>query len=280
MTPRVVVVSDSHFSLRAPEAEQNWDAVVRHVGTLEPDLVIHAGDVSVDGAHRPDELCLAREQLDRLPVDWLAVPGNHDVGDNPGETASDDDVTRDRLARWTEALGADHWSVDLGGWRVLGLNAQLFGSGGPDEDDQWDFLEDALGVARRTVLITHKPMTASDEELATAPTYRFVPSPARSRLTALCRDGGVEAVVSGHVHQRRQLEAAGLIHLWAPTTWAVLPDDLQPVIGTKRCGILELGLPSVGAAESAWVEPGGMAQLTLGKDIPSPYEPDVGEADT
>ena len=127
------------------------------------------------------------------------------------------------------------------------------------------------------MLVTHKPLTAGEDELAKAPPYRFVPSPARARLTALCRDGGVEVVVSGHVHQLRQLEAAGMSHLWATTTWAVLPDELQPVIGAKRCGVLELGLPVAGDAETAWVEPGGMAQLTLGKNIASPYGPVVGE---
>jgi 3',5'-cyclic AMP phosphodiesterase CpdA len=132
VSPRVVVVSDSHFSARTPEADRNWDAVVRHVGNLRPDLVIHVGDVSVDGTREPDELRLAREQLDRLPVDWLAVPGNHDVGDNPVDTASEFDVTPDRLVRWSEAFGPDRWSRDLGDWRLVGVNAQLFGTGGPE----------------------------------------------------------------------------------------------------------------------------------------------------
>jgi 3',5'-cyclic AMP phosphodiesterase CpdA len=266
------MVSDTHFSLRTPEAQRNWDAVVRHVATLRPDLVVHVGDVSVDGAHRPDELRLAREQLERLPVDWLAVPGNHDVGDNPDDAPGDDGLTDGRLARWREAFGPDRWSVDLGAWRLIGLNAQVFGAGGPDEDEQWEFLEEALGGSRRKVLVTHKPLTADAEELAAAPAYRFVPAPARLRLTRLCRDGRVEAVVSGHVHQQRRLAAAGMTHLWATTTWAVLPDELQPVIGAKRCGILELSLPDAGDVETSWVEPSGMAQLTLGEDIASPYE--------
>jgi 3',5'-cyclic AMP phosphodiesterase CpdA len=235
--------------------------------------VVHLGDVSVDGAHRPDELDLARRQLDRLPDAWLAVPGNHDVGDNPGPTASGDDVTGDRLARWRQAFGPDRWVAELGPWRLVGINAQLFGAGGDEEDGQWAFLEDTLGDARRTVLVTHKPLTAGDDELATAPSYRFVPERARERLVALCRSGGVEAVLSGHVHQQRQLDAAGLEHLWVTTTWAVLPDWLQPTIGAKRCGILELRLPADGEEVPAWVEPEGMAQLTLGEDVPSPFEP-------
>jgi 3',5'-cyclic AMP phosphodiesterase CpdA len=277
---RVVVVSDSHFSQRTPEAARNWDSVVRHVEAVQPDLVIHVGDVSVDGAHRPDELGLARTHLDRLSRPWLAVPGNHDVGDNPGEAASDEDATVDRVERWTSALGPDRWSTELGTWRLVGINAQLFGVGGAEEDDQWAFLEDVLGERRRTVLVTHKPLTAGNHELAEAPSYRFVPLPARDRLAALCREGGVEVVLSGHVHQRRRLDAQGLTHLWATTTWAVLPDELQLTVGTKRCGILEIGLPDAGDADTVWAEPEGMAQLTLGIDIPSPYEHLAGEPAT
>jgi 3',5'-cyclic AMP phosphodiesterase CpdA len=278
VTPLVVVVSDSHFSVRTPEAERNWTTVLRHVENIRPDVVVHVGDVSIDGAHAPEELCLARRQLDRLGRPWLAVPGNHDVGDNPSEgVVSDEDVTSERLARWGDAVGSDRWVVELGEWRLVGINAQLFGSVGADEDDQWSFIEHALGDRQRTVLVTHKPLTAGGAELAGAPPYRFVPAPARDRLTELCHDGGVEVVLSGHVHQRRQVEAEGMTHLWATTTWAVLPDWLQAPVGVKRCGILEMELPDRDALAPTWIEPEGMAQLTLGDDIPSPYEPAASE---
>jgi 3',5'-cyclic AMP phosphodiesterase CpdA len=168
--PRVVVVSDSHFSDRTPEAGRNWATVVRYVEVSEPDLVVHVGDVSIDGARVPDELGLARRQLDLLGRPWAAVPGNHDVGDNPGHgVVSDEDVTSERLARWGDAIGSDRWAVELGAWRLVGVDAQLFGSGLPEEDHQWSFLEQTLRVPRRTVLVTHKALTAGEAELATAP---------------------------------------------------------------------------------------------------------------
>ena len=37
-------------------------------------------------------------------------------------------------------------------------------------------------------------------------------------------------------------------------------------------------LPDHGAVVPTWIEPEGMAQLTLGEDIPSPYEPAASEA--
>jgi predicted phosphodiesterase len=272
---RVVVVSDTHLSVRAPEAEHNWSAVLRHVEKTRPDLVVHAGDLSLQGADVAEDLSHSRSQLDLLPTRWRAVPGNHDIGDNPrpdADTVSDETVDAGRLGRWRDVVGDDSWCTVESGWRLVGVNAQLFGSGLLDEERQWDRLDAELtGPRVPTVLFTHKPLTAGDDELASTPSYRFVPPPARGRLVELCQQGGVALVVSGHVHQSRALGTAGLAHLWAPTTWAVLPDWLQPPIGTKRCGILELDLRDDGGFDSRWVEPAGMRQLTLEEDIASPY---------
>jgi hypothetical protein len=35
----------------------------------------------------------------------------------------------ERLERWRRHLGRDYWSRDLEGWRLIGLNSQLLGSG-------------------------------------------------------------------------------------------------------------------------------------------------------
>lgn len=50
-TTSVILVSDTHLSASAPHAQANWDAAVRYVGACAPDLVIHLGDLSQDGAH-------------------------------------------------------------------------------------------------------------------------------------------------------------------------------------------------------------------------------------
>jgi len=272
---RVVVASDSHLSERTPEAQRNWSAVLRHLESVRPDLLLHAGDLSLDGTHDGSDLLHARAQLSRVRVPWLAVPGNHDIGDNPGPGGDPDDaITGGRLARWRDEVGFDYWATGLGKWRVVGVNAQLFGSASEEEAAQWKFLEAELtGPHAPTVLVSHKPLTASGSELAAAPRYRFVPSPARERVVELCHEAGVEVVVSGHVHQSRRLHAAGMTHLWGPTTWAVLPDWLQPCIGAKRCGILELDLRDDGSFTAQSIEPAGLQQLTLGENIASPYDP-------
>ena len=77
--------------------------------------------------------------------------------------------------------------------------------------------------------------------------------------------------MSGHVHQYRLLHLDGTDHLWVPTTWAVLPGHVQPVLGAKRCGIVSLTLATGTPAQHELIEPDGLQQLTLTIDLPDPY---------
>lgn len=275
-TGRVTIVSDTHLSPDAPEANDNWDAVVRYVDVVAPDLVIHVGDLSLDGAHDADDLHHARWQLDRLSVAWHAVPGNHDVGDNPWPGSPDNStMDTDRHRRWLDIVGADHWSLELNGWMLLAINAQLFGSGLEAEAAQWAWLEQRLGEGgseQPTALITHKPIAATDVELADAPPYRFVPPPVRRRLTDMLAGRHLALVVSGHVHQYRVIDLAATRHLWAPTTWAVLPEDVQPTLGVKRCGVVSVELGTDRRVEPRLVASEDLTQLTLFRDVPNPYQ--------
>jgi 3',5'-cyclic AMP phosphodiesterase CpdA len=273
VSPSVVVVSDSHLSAQVADTGRNWAAALCHVESVRPDLVLHAGDLSMHGAHDPADLVYGRARMDEVPVPWRVVPGNHDVGDAvSAQVDPDDTVTADRLARWCDLLGPDRWAVDLGAWRVIGVNAQLFGTG--LEAEQWEALEHELRRVtlerRRLLLVTHKPIAAPAAELAAAPPYRFVPTPDRDRLWETVRAAGAEAVLSGHVHQSRVLRLNGVTQLWAPTTWAVLPDSLQRTIGSKRCGLLELHLPEEGPCARHVVEPAGMAQLVIPDGVAYP----------
>lgn len=271
----VLVVADTHLSELTPEARANWDAVVAYAAATRPDLVLHLGDVTRDGADEPAELDLARAQLDRLPVPWRVIPGNHDLGDNPRAEAPDAPLpTSERLERWRGAFDADFWRADLDGWALVAINAQLFDTGGDAEAAQWRWLEATFAALRSdqpAVLAVHKPLTARPDELAEGPGHRYVTPAARARLAALTVERSVPLVLSGHVHQHRTLDLDGRTHVWAPTAWAVLPDDLQPGLGAKVCGCVELRLDPDGTSEHRLATPPGMAQYTLRQDIPSPY---------
>lgn len=97
------------------------------------------------------------------------------------------------------------------------------------------------------------------------------PPPARDRLARLFGGTPPALVISGHVHQYRLLRLDGTDHLWVPTTWAVLPDQVQPVLGAKRCGIVSLTFTAETLANQELIEPDGLEQHTITVDLPDPY---------
>ena len=263
---RVILVSDTHLSASAPRAQSNWDAVLSYVDATGPDLVIHLGDLTQDGARGAADLHYGRAQLDRLPVPWRAVPGNHDIGDNPWPGAPEGNlVDAARHQRWLDIVGPDHWAAAIGGWTLLAVNAQLVGSGLAAEGAQWSWLEEHAREhrGRPAAVITHKPVTTTRAELAAAVPYRFWPQPAYRRLAGLFGGLPPALVLSGHVHQYRMLTLGSTDHLWVPTSWAVLPDHAQPVYGVKRCGIVSLTLTAGAPVKQELIEPGGIEQLTV-----------------
>jgi 3',5'-cyclic AMP phosphodiesterase CpdA len=273
---RVVVVADSHLSERTPEAAEHWGAVLAHLAADPPALVVHAGDISADGSSRPTDLGYAHGQLQRVTAPLVAVPGNHDVGDNPGlfgpQRAA---VDADRLNAYRSLFGLGRFSEAVGRWRIVGIDSQLFGVGGVEEAGQWSWLEGELADAGGTpvVLVSHKPLVPppGDHDRPA----RYVPAPARDRLLALLDAATVPLVVSGHVHQSLRHEAGGRLHVWAPTTWAVLPDNRQRPVGEKKPGILELALADDGRCAVEVLRPPGLRPRVIGVDAVNPYDHQV-----
>src|SRR3546814_16129563 len=117
------------------------------MAALKPDLVLHSGDVSFNGPDAPDDIVFAREQIGRLRVPWLAIPGNHDIGEPGGRPRLKQPVTTERLAVWREAFGADRHVHDVPGWRFVLLNSEIMGSGRPEEAEQSAVLDAESGRA-------------------------------------------------------------------------------------------------------------------------------------
>jgi len=274
---KLTVVSDSHLSRRTPEASANWEALVAHIDEAEPDAVIHTGDIARDGTAGDQELRFAKAELDKLPGPVHALPGNHDLGDNPCETNADSNhlITEDRLAAYQQHFGDDHWALDLGAWRLVGCNAQLFDSGLDAEAAQWEWLTAELAATdddRHRAVFLHKPLFHSDPH---PPEHdlpiRYVRPSSRQRLLAMLEAAEVRVVVSGHVHQHHRLRARGMDHVWAPTSWATLSPADQATIGERWVGALDLTLGGDGAVEVAPVRPAGVGQHIIGETIVNPY---------
>lgn len=263
---RIVQVSDSHLSPTAAYAGANWRAVLDHVRDTRPDMVIHTGDISLNGADEVADLVYARARLDRLGVEWLAIPGNHDIGDF-GDV--DQPVDAARRQRYAAVFGDASWSVSLGGWRLVGVDVQTLSSDLDAAGELWGWLAGELLHDAPTALFIHRPIRPWGPDEFDDP-GRYVTEPTRSRLVTLAERGDVRLVASGHVHQWRHITES-TAHVWAPSTWAVLPARIQPSIGTKVVGLVEHDLGSDGQVTSTLVQPSGIRQVTIGDDFESPY---------
>ena len=59
---------------------------------------------------------------------------------------------------------------------------------------------------------------------------------------------------------------------YATATWASLPDRLQPPVGAKVVGLLDLTLYDNGRHRVALRHPAGRRRVTPGVDVADPYQ--------
>jgi 3',5'-cyclic AMP phosphodiesterase CpdA len=236
MGTTVIQISDSHLSRRHGYFVANWRRVLERVRKDQPDQVINTGDVSLNGANDDEDLLFAASQHRRLPVGWRALPGNHDVGEEPGAAIVGHPVDSVRQARWRRAFGPDRWSVTIGGWRLLGINCFLYGSGLSDEDAQHQWLGRQIGEADGPVgLFLHKPLFLDNPAEETKPTHT-VSAVGREALLTLIAGSAVRFVASGHLHQHRRARWGDIELLWGPSCAFPLgsTDGGRPELGWRR----------------------------------------------
>jgi predicted phosphodiesterase len=252
---RIALIADTHLSARSPECVANWHAARRAVGRLGADLTVHLGDITLDGQTHGDELAFASHLMQQWPTEVRCVPGNHDLGDGSGESPVDERLLR----AYRDIFGPDHWVIKTGGWKLLGINAQMLGTDSAQEAALWEWIAEQAGPApdhAHTALFLHRPMlrprsgefARKGRYVSRAATERLLEGPLRPTL---------RLVVSGHTHQYIDTAVDGVRHLWMPSTAFILPDDLQTRIGEKLVGIGLLDLSEGTARFDLWC-PDGM----------------------
>lgn len=235
----ILQISDAHLSPRNMLFRRNLDLIAGWARRHGPDLIVATGDLSLDGADRDEDLELAVALLRALPAPLLAIPGNHDTGSHP-RTMPTQPVDAARLERFRRIVGPDWWLHDRPGWRLVGLDTEIMGTGLPDEAAQAAFIAEAAAGAggRRIALFLHKPafITAPED-----PTFDYwsVPPHARAALAPLLDHPGLRLVASGHLHLHREERRGRVIFAWAPPlSFVVAPEEQPGLPGERLCGAL------------------------------------------
>lgn len=265
--PRIGLISDTHLSRARPFFHANWELLLGEIAKAPPpDGFIITGDVALDGPVREDDLAFAREQFNRLPAPWHAIPGNHDIGSNPPDLRGEHVVNEALRAAWLEQLGLDWWSLDVGGWRLIGLNALIPGSDMPAEHEQTAFLDAAIADAgaRQVAFFTHKPLCIHDVLESGRSTACWYPE-AREMIQRHVRAGRVALIISGHLHEARDRVIAGARHVWLPGLAFVTDMECEWQAargGRRRVGHVTCTLGPEPRFE--WHEPNALLNIDIG----------------
>jgi 3',5'-cyclic AMP phosphodiesterase CpdA len=246
---QIAFLSDLHLSPTHGFFWENFRRARDAANAAGAEAVVVCGDLCINGPDSDAEMDFAKDALGGIAGRVLALPGNHDVGDEPPGQDPAQIIDEARLRRWDDAFGADRFALDAGAWRLVGVNAQLFGSGLAREAEQDAWLEAELAKAggRPVALVLHKPLFLHHPEETGGTASSLNPAP-RAALLARLRAGGVRMVVSGHLHATADRVVDGIRHLWLPAT---------AFLGAGSGG----GTPAVGAvtidfaAEEAVVAP-------------------------
>jgi 3',5'-cyclic AMP phosphodiesterase CpdA len=266
---RIIQISDTHLSPGKSHFGDNWAPFAAWIAAERPDLVIHSGDVTVDGADVEEDLRYAAGLMRDLGVPFRAVPGNHDVGD-AGHLRQP--VNGERLARWRAHFGPDRWFEDVEDYRLIGLDAMLLGNGDLEETAQAAWLETVMEGAdgRGIAWFLHRPLFLDSPGEDDTGYWSVKPQP-RARLIELLQRYSVTLVASGHLHKSHRMTHQGTCYVWAPaSSFLVGPEMQPPMAGEKRLGavIYELN----GAALAAEIiEVPGLSQHWLDDVIDQVY---------
>lgn len=253
--PRLVQISDTHLSARHGFFVENFARTVAAIAAEEPDLVVNSGDLSINGAEDEADLRYASTCHARIAAPVAIVPGNHDIGEEPSAIHVDQPIDAARVARYRQVYGADRFARTLGAWRLLGVDSLLIGSGLADEDAQadWLFAELEAAKGRPIGVFQHKPLWLEAEDEIPQPAWTVDPD-ARGAYVAAYRDAGVRFVASGHLHQQRRRDFAGMAHVWAPST--AFPAHTSLGGGEATLGYVVFDLEQDGAFDVRFAAPG------------------------
>lgn len=273
---KVIQITDTHFSPSKTHFNGNWAPLLAWLEQEKPDLIIHTGDLTVDGADKADDITFSLELMRQASAPMLIVPGNHDVGHLPGSHQPVDAV---RLARWNELVGADRFIHDIEGWRLIGFNSLLLGMDNADEADQLDWLAEAMAGAgsRRIALFTHKPIFVDEPHEGDTGYWSVRPAP-RAHLYDLMSRHDVGLVGSGHLHWAWMGEWNDTRFVWGPSAAFIIDTLEREMPGERLIGAVIHTFEGDTVSSEIVAVPGMVAHViddVIDEVYPKPAAPDA-----
>jgi Icc-related predicted phosphoesterase len=161
---KILAVADIHG------AQYRLNLVLKNIERYSPDLLVMCGDITQFG---PGEL--ARNFLDQIPIDTIAVTGNIDTFE-VGKAIDDSKATKIELKK------------------VIRKGVSFVGVSGINPD-HFKILEDEKMINNQTVLVTHVPPFDTKDKV-------FIGMHGGSKeLRTLIDKYSPRLVISGHIHE-------------------------------------------------------------------------------
>jgi len=231
---KIIQITDTHVSPNKPHFNGNWEPLARWIKDSGAELVIHTGDLSVNGADKDEDLTFSMDLMRQVTIPMLIVPGNHDVGHLPDSAQP---VNVERLDRWRRLVGPDRFVEDRGNWRLIGLNSQLMGFEDAEDEGQFEWLKAALEgrEGRRVALFAHKPLFVDTPDEGDTGYWSVRPNQ-RKRLYDLIAAHDVALFASGHLHWAWKGGFDTTATVWAPPAAFILDKMEREMPGERFVG--------------------------------------------
>ena len=241
---RIIQFSDTHISHLGGVGYANAERLVDYLNEVAaPDLAINTGDVVILDPDAADDRDAAIRIHERIQAPLRVVPGNHDVGECARDPWRGLGVTSERVQAFRSAWGSDRFALfgdaarDAQDWAFVGISSELCGSGLPEEDEQWAWLEGVAAEAagRSVMLFLHKPLVIDDGTRDGV----TLSAAARERLLGTFRGGDLQVIANGHVHRYRRAVADDVMTVWAPSLAFATEAEPELKFGPGTAGVVE-----------------------------------------
>ncbi len=283
-----------------PAWNEQWQTARRQIIGINPDLLLVGGDLTRDGNLHRYEFEAIKADLDALPFPYYVVPGNMDTGNKhtrvQGPWQNYDDLALNiqshQIRQWEEVFGPSHWTFVHKNARFSGFCDMILGSGLPEEELLWQWLEAQVGQppAQYHIWIMHSALFGDDLhelnwDITDAESYLNwyfgIDEPHRSRLMEVFQATGTNLVISGHVHCRKTHFAEGIRFDIGPSTafpqWGDRWEDGDDTLGFLNYEVTDDGIvhnfvPLAELSEAEGYGPGGHPLPEL-RDYSRAWEP-------